>query len=72
MKLPNSAQMSQQQKDVYLNAPLTGNILISGAPGTGKTVIAFLRAQSIAKQKKQVTVIMFNNVLTSYTRNAAD
>ena len=72
MKLPNSTQMSQQQKDIYLNAPLTGNISISGAPGTGKTVIAFLRAQSIAKQKKKVTVIMFNNVLTSYTSNAAD
>jgi DNA helicase II / ATP-dependent DNA helicase PcrA len=72
MKLPNSTQMSQQQKDVYLNAPLTGNILISGAPGTGKTVIAFLRAQSISKQKKKVTVIMFNSVLTSYTSNAAN
>ncbi len=72
MKLPNSTQMSKEQKDIYLNSPLTGNILISGAPGTGKTVIAFLRAQSIAKQKKKVTVIMFNNVLTSYTKNAAD
>ncbi len=43
MKLPNSTQMSKEQKDIYLNSPLTGNILISGAPGTGKTVIAFLR-----------------------------
>ena len=72
MKLPNSTQMSKEQKDIYLNSPLTGNILISGAPGTGKTVIAFLRAQSIAKQKKKVTVIMFNNVLTSYTKNASN
>lgn len=72
MKLPNSTEMSKEQKDIYLNAPLNGNILISGPPGTGKTVIAFLRAQTLASKKKSVSVIMFNNVLTSYTRNAAE
>lgn len=72
MKLPTSTQMSKEQKDIYLNSPLDGNILISGPPGTGKTVIAFLRAQTLAKQQKNVSVIMFNNVLTSYTKNAAE
>ena len=43
--------MSKEQKDIYLNSPLTGNILISGAPGTGKTVIAFHICWKLFKSK---------------------
>lgn len=70
MRLPNSKDMSTEQKRVYLNAPLDGEILVSGPPGTGKTVIAFLRAETLARKKQSVTVIMYNRVLQTYTKNA--
>ena len=75
MRMPNSTEMSKEQKDVYLNAPLTGNIIITGPPGTGKTVIAFLRATSITAMKNNnihTQVIMFGNVLANYTSNASE
>lgn len=75
MRMPNSTQMSQEQKDIYLNAPLTGNIIITGPPGTGKTVIAFLRANTIAAKKNdkaKVQVIMFSKVLSRYTNNLSN
>ena len=72
MKMPNSEQMSQEQKEIYMNAPLDGSILVTGPPGTGKTVIAFLRAQTINAFKKKAAVIMFGNVLARYTSNIAD
>lgn len=70
MRLPNSKDMSTEQKRVYLNAPLDGEILVSGPPGTGKTVIAFLRAETLARKKQSVTVVMYNRVLQTYTKNA--
>ena len=75
MRMPNSTQMSQEQKNIYLNAPLTGNIIITGPPGTGKTVIAFLRANTIAAKKNdkaKVQVIMFSKVLSRYTNNLSN
>ena len=71
MRLPNSKDMSTEQKRVYLNAPLDGEILVSGPPGTGKTVIAFLRAETLARKKQSVTVVMYNRVLQTYTKNAS-
>lgn len=71
MRMPNARQISEEQQDVFEDAPISGNILVSGPPGTGKTVIAFLRAQSLAKKKTEVTVLMYNRVLRRYTENVA-
>lgn len=71
MRLPNSKDMSAEQKKVYLKAPLDGAILVSGPPGTGKTVIAFMRAETFARKKQSVTVAMYNRVLQTYTKNAS-
>ena len=67
--MPNVRELSEEQLDIFEEAPLNGNILISGPPGTGKTIIAFLRAQILAKKNLEVTVIMFNRVLNAYTQN---
>jgi len=69
MKMPNSKQMSKEQKKIYLDAPLCGTVLVTGPPGTGKTVIAFLRAKTLTESDKKVTVAMYNKVLRSYTSN---
>ena len=70
MRLPNTRQISDEQTAVYLDAPLDGSTLVTGPPGTGKTVIAYLRAHTLANQKKPVTVLMYNRVLSRYTSNA--
>lgn len=71
MRMPNARQISEEQQDVFEDAPVSGNILVSGPPGTGKTVIAFLRAQALAKKNTNVTVLMYNRVLRRYTENVA-
>ena len=72
MKMPNSVQMSREQKKIYEEAPTDGVVFIGGPPGTGKTVIAFLRANTIVAKRKDATVIMYNNVLKQYSKGAAD
>jgi DNA helicase-2/ATP-dependent DNA helicase PcrA len=78
LRLPNSKQISPEQEAVYMGAPLDRNILVTGPPGTGKTVIAFLRANTIARRNakhsdaRKVAVLMYNRVLRKYTKNAAE
>lgn len=72
MKMPNAREISDEQQDIFEEAPLDGCILISGPPGTGKTVIAFMRAALISKKKVDVVVLMFNRVLKQYTANVAE
>lgn len=72
MRLPSYNDLSKEQDNVYLKAPLTGAILVSGPPGSGKTVMAFYRADTVAKQGNQPTIVMFNRVLERYTRSVPD
>jgi len=72
MRMPTEADMSQEQTDIYINAPLDGKVMVTGPPGTGKTVIAFLRAHTVSKKKKgKITVAMYQNVLKQYASSAA-
>ena len=72
MRLPNYNDLSKEQDNVYLKAPLTGAILVSGPPGSGKTVMAFYRADTVAKQGNQPTIVMFNRALEQYTSAVPD
>lgn len=72
MRMPNARQISEEQQDIFEDAPLDGCILVSGPPGTGKTVIAFLRASLLIKKSQDVTVLMYNRVLRRYTENVAN
>ncbi|MDE1251549.1 AAA family ATPase [Vibrio aestuarianus] len=69
--MPNIRQISEEQQDIFEDAPIDGSILVTGPPGTGKTVIAFLRANLLSKKRYEVTVLMFNRVLRRYTENVA-
>ena len=72
MRLPNYSELSREQEIVYLEAPLDEVIVVTGPPGTGKTVMAFFRAKSLAEVNKKVTVLMYGKVLNQYTYNATD
>ena len=65
-----STDLSDEQDDILLGAPLSGVILISGPPGSGKTVMAFHRAEALATKFETVNVVMFNSVLSRFSNNA--
>ena len=68
-KLDYDDDLSNEQKKVY-NFSLNNNLLIKGAAGSGKTVLALMRAKQLENQGKSVLFIVFNNVLSSFTKMA--
>ena len=72
MRKVNSEDLSYEQEDILLGAPLKDIVLIQGPPGTGKTVMAFQRADALVRKNEVVNVIMFNKVLRRFSSNATD
>jgi superfamily I DNA/RNA helicase len=70
MKLPSYRELSKEQDKIY-NLPLTTNYLISGPPGTGKTVIALYRASMYRTQGKNPVLLSYSRLLSSYILDAA-
>ena len=67
MRIPSYDDLSPEQ-DEAINLELDGNYLVSGPPGTGKTVIALYRAKLLSDLKKPVRLLMFSNLLSQYTK----
>ena len=72
MRFPPFADLDSDQRKIYSESPTHGAILIVGPPGSGKTVVAMHRAFRLSGDKRQVSVIMFNKVLSRYTSNFPD
>jgi superfamily I DNA/RNA helicase len=70
LRLPAFEDLSKEQ-DVIYNLELDGNYIVSGPPGTGKSVMALYRAQALTIDDRQPAVLMYNNVLQQYTAQAA-
>lgn len=70
-KLPNGRDLSVEQLDI-INLPPTSDWLISGAPGTGKTVMAIYRAGQVGQMYKDRSVLMlvYNRPLREYLASA--
>ncbi|WP_339665584.1 AAA family ATPase [uncultured Pseudomonas sp.] len=66
MKLPKRTELSEEQEDFLLDAPLDKPVMCIGPPGTGKTVLALFRAAALAKKEKQVELVMHSKLLSSY------
>lgn len=71
MRTPSYEDLSKEQDAICVLAPLDGATLVSGPPGTGKTVVAFYRAEVAAKKQQTPRLIMYNNVLWKYSSNAS-
>ncbi|MGZ4531336.1 MAG: AAA family ATPase [Mycobacteriaceae bacterium] len=69
-ELPSYEDLSTEQDDVF-NLPLDGNYLVSGPPGTGKSVMALYRAEALTIDDRDPAILMFNNVLKQYTQRHA-
>lgn len=67
MRFPSLSDLDREQRRIYGDAPSDGAILVVGPPGTGKTVMAFHRAQKLGKLGQEPYVIMLNKVLAKYT-----
>ena len=70
MRQVNSTDLSDEQDDILLDAPLNSVVLISGPPGSGKTVMAFHRAEALAVKFDSVNLMMYNKVLKTFSSNA--
>jgi DNA helicase II / ATP-dependent DNA helicase PcrA len=67
MRFPKVTQLDGDQAAIFQGAPPEGPVLIMGPPGTGKTVIAFHRANYLYQLGKLPQVVMYNKVLKHYT-----
>jgi DNA helicase-2/ATP-dependent DNA helicase PcrA len=67
VRFPALSDLDREQRKVYANAPSDGAILVIGPPGTGKTVMAFHRAQRMKELGQEPTVVMYNSVLRDYS-----
>ncbi|AYL81055.1 ATP-dependent RecD-like DNA helicase [Pseudomonas syringae pv. actinidiae] len=61
-------QLSEEQSTVVTRVLKNQTSLVTGWPGTGKTLIVIEIARRLAAQKNKVLVISFNNKLTDYVR----
>ena len=72
MKIPNLSDLDREQERIYLEAPMDGVILVTGPPGSGKTVMAWHRAQALLGQSIQVQLTMYTKVLRQYVQSGKD
>jgi len=60
--LPGIDELNKDQ-DEALALPLEGQHLIVGGPGTGKSVVALLRARRLAAKGKRYRILVYNHLL---------
>jgi len=61
-QLPGIQDLSKEQELVRA-LPFEGQHLIIGGPGTGKSVMALLRAKALADEKLDYRFLVFNHLL---------
>lgn len=71
MKLPTYQELSREQ-DAINGLPLDGNWLVTGPPGTGKTVMALYRAKMLEDQRRTVKMLVWSRLLRMYIDDALD
>ena len=69
IRLPPLQELSREQIDI-LDAALGSRLLVTGPPGTGKTVMALHRAEKLRRASRASHIIVYNRVLQAYISNA--
>jgi DNA helicase IV len=69
VKLPSYQDLSKEQ-DRINGLSLDDSHLVTGPPGTGKTVIALYRASMLQSKRRRVALLMRSKLLTQYTKSA--
>lgn len=69
MRLPSYRALSKEQDRIY-NLPLDTSCLVTGPPGTGKTVMALYRAKALADDARNVELLMYSRLLNQYVETA--
>jgi superfamily I DNA/RNA helicase len=67
MKLPIYEDLSKEQDKIY-TLPLDESFVVTGPPGTGKTVMALYRADMLRMHRTRVNLLMYSRLLTQYTQ----
>lgn len=67
-ELPGIQDLNKDQ-DAALALPLEGQHLIIGGPGTGKSVVALLRARRLAQDQKRYRILVYNHLLEGSNRH---
>lgn len=73
MKLPTQQQLTTEQK-TPISAPLTDSMIVTGPPGSGKTVVAIYRMRQARKVDpgRTVTAITYSRLLAHYMHDNRD
>ena len=69
MRLPTYQELSKEQDAIY-TLPLAGSYLISGPPGTGKTIVALYRTKMLHDKGQNARLLMHSRLLSQYTLSA--
>jgi len=71
MKLPSYQELSKEQDKIY-NLPPDKSFLVTGPPGTGKTVMALYRAHMYRDRGRRCRILMYSRFLSQYVDSAID
>lgn len=70
-RLPRYSELTDSQRTI-INLPLNKNHVVTGAPGTGKSVIAIYRASDMCNAGFDVLMLVYNRPLMSYISSAVE